>query len=258
MIIGDAPATGLPVFRAADDDESLSVLNVSGAYRIFDRGQIGASIPIVSRAIDTPEIYTTASGPGDVLFDFAYEVMPDYTYSRFRPKGFAFLQVTLPTGPSTYDSIEPFQIDSRGRGFTTIGAGMVFVKAISDFDFILTFEAHRSLPRSVVTEAGANLEVVPSFGGTALVGAGWSPGGGSFRFGASLSPVFEGSMETTGDIRSVSEPQLAWNTSIQAGYMLSDEWSLGLAYTDQTLMGPAQNVSLSRSVALSVQHRWPL
>ncbi len=258
VIIGDAPPSGLPVFRAPDDDESLSVFNLSGAYRIFDRGQIGASIPIVSRAMDSPEMYTTASGLGDLLFDFGYELIPDYTYSRWRPKGFVFLQVTLPTGPSTYDSVEPFQIDSRGRGFTTIGVGMVFLKTVSDFDFILTFEAHRSLPRTSDTGTGMSLEIVPSFGGTALLGAGWSPGGGSFRIGASLSPVYEGSMETYGDVESVSEPQLAWNTSIQAGYMLSDEWSLGLNYTDQTLMGPAHNVSLSRSVAFSVQHRWPL
>ncbi len=257
-IIGDAPSSGLPVFRSPNDSESLNVLNLAGAYRLFDRAQIGVGIPLISRSLENPETSASSSGTGDLLFDFAYEIIPDFTYSEWRPKGFAFVQLTTPTGPSTYDSSAPYQIDTRGRGFYTLGIGMAFLKTISDFDLTLTFEGHRSFSRTVTSPSGAALDLIPSFGGSLMAGLGWSPGGGSFRIGTSLSPIYEGRIETLGAIQSISDSQIAWNTSLQAGYLLNDEWSTGLNYTDQTLMGPAQNVSLSRSIALSLQHRWPL
>ena len=241
-----------------DDHESITVLNLAGAYRISDRFQAGVGVPFISRNLDSPGTQASATGTGDLLVDAAYEIIPDLTYSEWRPKGFAFVQITLPTGPSTYDSKDPLQIDTRGRGFYTLGLGAAFLKTFSTIDITLTLEGHRSLGRTVTAPGGGPLELNPSFGGSALAGIGWSPGNGSLRIGASLSPIYEGRIEVTGTVNSLSDPQLAWNTSLQAGYLLSDEWSTGLSYTDQTLMGPAQNVSLSRSVALSVQHRWPL
>ena len=257
-IIGDAPSSGLPVFRSASDSETINVLNLAGAYRVLDRGQIGLGVPVISRSLENPETSASASGAGDLLFDFAYEVIPDFTYSEWRPKGFAFVQLTTPTGPSTYDSSSPYQIDSRGRGFYTLGLGMAFIKNFSNVDLTLTFEGHRSFSRTVASASGVTLELIPSFGGSMMAGMGWSPGGGDFRIGMSLSPIYEGRIETSGAIHSTSDPQIAWNTSLQAGYLLGDEWSTGLNYSDQTLMGPAQNVSLSRSITLSLQHRWPL
>ena len=257
-IIGDAPNQGIPVFRSSTDSENLDVFNLAGAYRITDRTQAGLGVPIVSRSRQTSTAETSASGLGDVIVDFAYEALPDFTYSEWRPKGLVFLQATLPTGPSTYDSTLPFQIDARGRGFFTLGAGCAFLKTLSNWDFIFNLEVHRSFKRSITSQDGSGLTLIPSFGGTAMLGAGYSPGGGSFRIGATLAPIYEGAMEVTGGIQSTSDPQLSWGTSIQAGYLIAEEWSAALNYTDQTLLGPAQNVSLSRSFALSIQRRWPL
>ncbi len=257
-MIGDAPSSGIPVFRASDDREGLDVFNLAGAYRIFDRGQVGFGIPLISRNRNTPSATAGAAGIGDLIFDFAYEAIPDFDYSEWRPKGFVFLQMTLPTSASTYDSIEPFQIDARGRGFYTLGLGAAFLKTISNWDFLFTFELHRSLKRTLTAQDGSTLSLVPQFGGTAMLGAGYSPGGGNLRFGASLAPIFEGPIDVYGAIDSISDSQLSWSTSFQVGYLLSDEWSAGATYTDQTLMGPASNVGLSRSILLSIQHRWPL
>ena len=257
-IIGDAPAHGIPVFRSGADSEDLNVFNLAGAYRITDRTQVGLGIPIVARSRQTPTVETSASGLGDVILDLAYEALPDFTYSEWRPKGLVFLQATLPTGPSTYDSTLPFQIDARGRGFFTIGAGCAFLKNLANWDFLFNLEVHRSFRRTVTSQDGGSLTLSPSFGGTAMLGAGYSPSGGRFRIGAGLSPIYEGAMDVSGGIQSTSEPQLSWGVSVQAGYLISDNWSATLAYTDQTLLGPAQNVSLSRSVAISLQRRWPL
>ena len=257
-IIGDAPSAGIPVFRASSDREGLDVFNLAGAYRLFDRGQIGLGVPVISRSRNTPNAQANAAGIGDLILDFAYEAIPDFDYSVWRPKGFVFVQMTLPTSASTYDSVVPFQIDARGRGFYTLGLGAAFLKTISNWDFILSLELHRSLRRTVTAQDGSNLFLVPNFGGTAMVGAGYSPGGGNLRFGISLAPIYEGSIDVYGAIDSTSDPQFSWSTSFQCGYLITDEWSAGASYIDQTLMGPASNVSLSRSVLLSVQRRWPL
>jgi hypothetical protein len=50
------------------------------------------------------------------------------------------------------------------------------------------------------------------------------------------------------------------DTAIDANYLVAEEragtWTLFASYVDQTLLGPARNATLSRTVALGLQHRW--
>ncbi len=257
-VIGDAPAEGLPVFRSGNDSEITQAFKLEGAYRVSDRVQAGAVLPLIRRARELTQASASAYGLGDVTLDAAYEVLPEWSYSAWKPHGFLFLQTTLPTSPSTYDAEAPFQIDARGRGFFQLGLGAAFLKGVGNWDLIASAEGHRSFARTFTTPDSGDLNLTPGWGATGLLGVGYSPRAGSVRLGVSLSPVYEGPIQTTGAVNSRSNDQLVWNTSAQVGYMISTEWSSSLTYTDQTLLGPARNVSLSRSVALSAQKRWAL
>jgi hypothetical protein len=254
QVIGDAPAAGIPVFRADGDNELTQTLRIEGALLVSDRWQVGASIPFVRRSRSTSSIPgSSASGLGDILFSGAYEALPEWEYSAWKPRGFVFSQVTVPTGPSIHESVfssnDPWGLGARGRGFYSLGAGALFIKAWGDWDGSILAEAHRPLPRQGLS---------PSWGGSVALGGGYSARRLPLRAGVSISPIYEGAVRAGLDDGSsrLSDRQLVWNASLQLAWMINRSSTLNGVYTDQTLLGPARTVSLSRSVALSYQQRW--
>lgn len=257
-VIGDAPAAGIPVFRAVGDNEHTVITRLEGAYRWFEHFQTGFSLPAVGRIRAVNQQTHAAWGLGDVQISAAYEVLPEWDYSVWRPKGFLFAQMTFPSGSSTYDARQAYQLDSRGRGFYSAGIGTALLKTWSEWDAFFNLELHRSFDRGARLEDGTQISLQPGWGGTATLGGGWSPGSGSLRVGVSLSPVWEEGIDVTGDVNSRGTDQWVWNLGLQAHYLISDEWTVGAQYTDQTLLGPAQNVSLNRTLGLTVMKRWNL
>ncbi|MGE0615053.1 MAG: serine protease spb1 [Bacteriovoracia bacterium] len=257
-VIGDAPAAGLPVFRSSRDAETTETLKLDGAWMLSERWQAGASLPVLWRARETTTSSARSQGLGDVSVSAAYEFLPERTYSVWRPRGFFFLQSTLPTSPSIHDAVAPYLVDARGRGFFSVAGGAAFVKVLGNWDLLLTAELHRAFARTFQDADGSITRFFPGWGGSALLGAGWSPGGGAFRLGLSFAPVFEGAITSEGGVNTTSSSQLVWNSSAQFAYAFDEAWATNVAYTDQTLLGPARNVSLSRTVIFSLQKRWPL
>jgi hypothetical protein len=260
QIIGDAPPSGLPVFRAAGDDEQAQTLRIDGAYLLGDRWQVGASVPFTRRSRSTPALASSATGLGDLGFSGAYELLPEWEYSVWKPRGFLFAQGLVPAGGSVYESsftaTDPWGLDARGRGFYALGAGMVLLKSWGDWDLSLVGEAHRSFARTFSTADG-DLLLTPGWGGSAALAGGCSLTRIPLRIGLALSPAYEGAISAQGSaIDSVSDAQLVWNTSAQLAWMFGHDSTLSAVYTDQTLLGPASNVSLSRTLALLFQKRW--
>jgi len=258
QVIGDAPSQGLPVFRGEGDNESSQTLRFDGAYRFADADawQAGLGVPLTRRSREFGPRQTDRAGLGDLTADVAYEILPELSYSAWKPKGFVFVDLTAPTSPSIYDAKAPYLVDARGRGFFSLGAGLVFIKTVQSFDFNFISELHRSFARSFELQDGSHITAEPGWGGSLTLGGGYNLE--NFRFGLSLSPVYEDPITTSGDLNSKSSSQLVWNTTAQVGYLISTEWSASFNYTDQTLMGPVRNVTLSRSFSLLCQRRWEL
>jgi hypothetical protein len=200
-------------------------------------------------------------GLGDVSLDLGYEILPETTYSAWRPKGFIFSRLKMPTGKSIYEGSSPLGSDVTGRGFTSLAVGTAWFKTFGIFDVLLSGEGHYSFSRTFsVAALGTEATFSGAWGFSAILAAGISPGAGNLRFGLGLSPVWESS-------RSVSAPgiplpdlgaRLSWDCSAQVSYLWSSEWSTTFTYVDQTLMGPAYHTTLSRTFALLVQKRWEL
>ncbi|NDD93253.1 hypothetical protein EBZ37_14380, partial [bacterium] len=187
---------------------------------------------------------------------------PEWDYSSWKPRSFVFTQLTLPLGGSVYELQNPgdrWGLEARGRGLTQLGMGVLFIKGWTHWDASLSFEAHRPLSRSFSTEKDLqSLEVRPSWGTSLGLSLGFSPESTPLRFGFSLSPQYEGSIRTRigSDLFNVSEPQILWNSTLQASWLMNPSSTLTTAYNDQTWFGPAQNVALNRSVAFLLQKRW--
>ncbi len=256
-VIGDAPSQGLAVFRADEDNETAQSFQLDGAVLLSDRWQLGGSVPLLRRARSTQSSQGASTGLGDLRFNAALEALPEWEYSLWKPRGYLFATATLPTGRSLTDSLEypsqPWALDSRGKGYYSLSSGGLLVKSWSHWDATLQVEAHRSFARTV-----QEVTISPGWGGSLMLAVGYSPSFAPLRWGLSLAPAFEQGIhvETLGGPPSDSNPQLVWNTSMLLSWMLTRDATLSASYMDQTLLGPARNVSLSRTLSLMLQKRW--
>jgi hypothetical protein len=256
-VIGDAAGRGsLPVFRSNDHSEETTTFRIDGAMLLTDRFQAGVGASIVSRSFSHGSQSAASTHLGDLDLNLGYEILPEWNYSPWRPRGHLFLLTTLPTGRSIYDARETGMIDATGRGFFRIATGTILTKRWNSWDANALGEVHYSFTRSF-----QSLEVAPGWGSSFALGFGFSPNAGNLRFGLRIQPTFAASKRA----RSLSEtsesaPTRTVDSILEASYLLSESnggtWTAFAAYTDQTLLGPARNTTLSRTIALGLQKRW--
>ena len=246
-IATDVSSQGIWQNRATE--EQLQTFKLQGAHIFLDRFQFGASLPVIRRTRQDMD----STGLGDLGLNLGYEILPEWDYSPWRPRGIAFLSLMAPTGRSIQDATTALQLDARGRGFWSIGLGTTLTKVIGKFDFNSTIEAHHSFAREVRNTLYEG-ELIPGFGGLVSLGSGYNIR--DTRLGAQLSFNYEDAIETRGTITSPGAPTRFATASLVASQMLDEEWSVSLAFADQTLFGAPTNTSLAKSVSITALHRF--
>ncbi len=250
-IVADAPAGSLPVFWDGTSQDWTASMELDLAALISDRWQAGLAVPVAFRAINEPGLSESGWGLGDLKASIAFEALPEWEYSAWKPKGYVFSQLSIPSGKSIYASTRISGLDAFGRGSWGAMLGAALVKRWSRWDAFAVPALEVLFPGPVSNTVVLGAQAGASF----AVGGGVSFG--ALRIGARMQPVW-GSRRSfvNAGISGVSADQLVWNASIALSWLLGDEWGLGLAYNDQTLFGPVNNTALSRGVSLSVQRRW--
>lgn len=257
-VIGDAPETGRPVFRGSNSDEVTRTLRFDAAAILSDRTQASVSVPFASKSVRAGDASNSSSSMGDLSLGFGYEAWPQWTYSEWKPRGFLFAQLNIPVAHSIYDTEAQGATDALGTGFYRTAIGALFLKAWRVWDASFTPEAHYSLSKTFTDGSGNPLHVRPGFGASADLGFGYNFIGLPVRLGFRLQPVWNQARAIEMDgMSSRSSDQWVWNAGLEFSYLVSDQWSATASYTDQTLLGPAVNTSLSRTFALGLQRRFP-
>ena len=250
----DVYDTGL--WKDRTDPETDQVLKLDSAWLVSDRWQLGSSLPLVRRSRDIQDGSQSATGLGDISVDVGYEYLPEWDYSWWKPKGVGFFEVTAPTGKSIYQSNDPQALDVTGRGFWAVGLGTVLTKVIGHYDFLINGEFHRSLARNVNSpQVGGNLQLSPGWGGNFGLGGGWSKR--AFRVGTLVDWTYEDPIQVRGIETSQGAPQQYATVSIIVSYMVNDEWSANLGYSDQKWIGTPINTPLGQSLFASLMKQWP-
>lgn len=238
------------------DNNSAQTLKLEGARLISDRFQFGASLPLVYKSND---VHTSSSGVGDVSLFLGHESFPERTFSRYKPKGISFLQLQLPTSPSIYDSSAETANESRGRGFYSLGAGIALVKSLKVWDFNYTGELHYSFSKDIDSSTlGGKTRLKPGLGTSHALGTGWNKG--PYRVGLAASMLFEEAIEAQGlnhALDSQGSSQQSFTATLLASYMPNMESAWTFSYADQTLLGNPSNTSLTKTINISYQQRWP-
>jgi hypothetical protein len=254
-VIGDAPAAGggVPVFRDSLSPRESRTLGVINAATLLDgdRLQAGISMPFQWNRISSGRTESSHMAPGDLSLTLGHESLPEWEYSLWKPRGFSFFQLTLPTGRSIHESADASAGDVTGSGQVALSMGFVALKRWSVWDAQAMVRFGRLFAKN--------------FDSGIRVGSGWS-GGGSvgggfsfrerFRLGGNLGvealtavPVRGGGVESGGAAR------LVWTAGAQLSWLQGDEDTWIVGYADQTLFGPALNTTLARTFSLSFMHR---
>ena len=252
-VIGDAAESGRPIFRDAQDSEVTRTVRFSIATLISDRWQIGASIPIVDRSVSSGDTLNRASRLGDASLSLAFESIPETTYSEWKPRGFTFLGLTAPTGTSVYDGGLSDSSEITGGGFYVASIGQILVKRWTEWDLTAAPTIEFPFARSFGSSGPNTVHVHPGIRTALSLEGGFSPGSQAWRGGLGVSPQWSAPLhaESQRDGTSSSSSRLVWPVQASLSYAFPSEWSLRLAYVDETLIGPVRNSTLSRTFTLS-------
>ena len=256
-VVAETTEEGVPIFGSPDESETNITYRADVATLLSDRFQVGVSVPVVQHMISFSNRSDSGVGLGDVRVSVGYEVIPVWDYSKWKPQGFIFSLVTLPSGRSVYESLSPTASDVTGNGFYSVSVGSLFLKRWDAWDTFFISEIHYSLPRTFESNSDP-LFVKPGFGASAGLGVGFSPKEGPVRLGLRIQPRYDQPRQVPS--MSLGLPQgrflSVWDTGFDVSYMVSGSDTLMVSYTDQTLLGEAINSNLNRVFAINFQHRW--
>jgi len=131
--------------------------------------------------------------------------------------------------------------------------GAFFLQTSAQLDTSFLIEGSFPLPRTFASQSQSDLGDGPLSPGAsfrAQIGAGWSFSRLPFRVGVRFAPR----LRLAGSRGILS--QLLWDSTLEAGGEIREGLAWQAAYIDQTLLGPAWNATLGRTLTLTLITRW--
>lgn len=241
---------GEGVWHLARSNTFIDQYKFDLAYSFAELWQVGISVPVMLKINPNAQ----ASGLADISANLGYEVLPEFDYSLYRPKGILYLQLTLPTGRNINEDESADQLQNYGRGLWAFSAGLLLTKSLGPFDAFANIEGHRSFARSFYS-SGLEKKLSAGNGFSANLGLGYNTT--SWRFGPVLSYRYEDPVTVSADIQSTGLLERVTSIGAAVAYLVNDELSISSVYSDQTLIGSAANTSLGQTLSLQLQKRWP-
>lgn len=240
--------------RPGSTSETGKTFLIDAAHRIGEYAQVSLQVPIQERSKGLSAKSESDSGIGDVSLAYSYEILPELTYSNWKPRGFLFSRWKAPTSPSLYDSNNVLKTDVRGEGFHSLSVGMMFVRQNASWDFLGGYEYQHRFSRDI-----SSFYVEPGDRNSLILGFGYSFSKSPLRLGWSSQVIHTNSVHVfAGNNQQISDAQQVTNSTLTASYLFPDDIMVSGSYNDQTLFGPSRNIPLERSITLQAQKRWGL
>jgi hypothetical protein len=239
------------------DPQNIQIYRLEGAHLISDRWQVGALLPLQFNQRPNPNGPSKGQDIGDVALNVAYEALPEWEYSEWRPRGLVFMQLVVPTGRAAFQSAnDSASLDVTGHGFYSLGAGTALTKVFGHWDTLFLFEAHRSFSRTIhdLIE-NAPMTARPGWGGTSSISLGYNFQ--QIRLGGAVSLTYEDPVGIDGSVSTAGSLERYALVSLSGAYLLSDRWATSLTYSNSSWIGAPVTTSLGQTVLLALQKRWP-
>lgn len=249
-VIGTADGDQEVVERSGENREVKEVVNFKMAHLLSDYWQVGLELPYLQNThstIDSSESYASA---GDPIIQVTYEFLPELTYSKWKPRGFAFLSYSYSNTASIYESDSVLGTDALGTGFDTIYIGTSFTKIRRQLDISIYFK-QGFRQRKKFSDENSQVEVKPGTIQSAGIGLGYSPKQGQWRFGPIINSFYEGAKEINTSNNSQSSSSKSYvDFGLNATYHTGLA-SYGVSFVDQSFWGKGSNINLSKTFSLS-------
>ncbi len=216
-----------------------------------ERHQINLSSSLNSGSFSSEFEKATSNNLSDTLISYTYELLPEYSYSKFKPQVFSSVFLSVPSGHSIYKKNGLSEGTSvTGHEQWGVGLGLTLRKVYFPFSFLAQIKSIRFFSKNF-----DNFSVSDFFDT-------------SINFTTSYTTKFFNIIINSGLTLSHISPKKI-NTlriksleSISTGLFfgvqknISIDTSIGIIYTDQTLLGPAKNTLLNRSMSLNINHKF--
>ena len=192
---------------------------------------------------------------GDSHLFAAYEVLTESFYTSWRPRLFLSLTHTLPTGKALEEAQKDGLSDVSGIGRHQTQLGVHLFKRTKLVLLSAKGELYYRYKRSLKSD----LELGASQGGSLEFGVIRNPPKSPFSYGLFWRALQHGKKEVvTSERRYETSQERVFEVAPYVGLALDGDWALDLVYTDQTLLGPVKNTTLSRTFALTLNKYIPL
>jgi hypothetical protein len=232
--------------RLNGDKEVVETISLSGSYMISDYWQVGAVLPYTVTSREKGLLSERSKSTGDFKFNVGFEFMPEFSFSLWKPRGFLFIEQTVPTTRSIHNSRRKLQTDSISKGFYTTSVGFLFKKKWSFMDLTFTSEYHRGLSRSF---RGGSVKINPKGGYSSSVAVGNASLVNNVRFGGSIMYAKEDGYEYE-ELLDNGQSKYHWELGAVVSYGMGG-YAVDLVYTDQSYLGVSKNTNLSKSLGIS-------
>ncbi|OUR98520.1 hypothetical protein A9Q84_03665 [Halobacteriovorax marinus] len=252
-MIGQTYGDSEPVFFNDNKTYNTNTLSLKGAYLISSLWQFGLEASFLSKDNTYNSTAESNSSLADTSLSLTFELFPEEYFSVWKPRVFIFVRQLFPTGKSNYESDSELLSDVSGKGHYITSSGLILSKVYRSIDWQLFFE-YKYLYKTKVNQ----MEIAGHTGFTTGGSLGLSPAGTNFRLGVGITNFYFDSKEILiKNQKQASSEEQYWDSSFTVNYLHKDS-TYSLTYTDQTLLGPSQNTTLSRTISLSWLERWPL
>lgn len=223
---------------------------VSVASTFGHSHQVYLSSALLNGSYQDATISQKSQHLSDTQLGYTYELFPEYAFSLWRPVVYVSALLNLPTGKSIYDPSNLNEgADVTGTRQWGAGAGLTLRKVYYPLTMTLQLRTVRLFGKQF-----ANVAVSDYYDSSISALANYT------------TPFYEVVMNTGFLFNHLSKRTINPGGTSQESQVLAlllglqkpinDEWVVGVQYSDQTLLGPAKNSLLNRSLTVSLNFNY--
>lgn len=244
--LGQTDKLGNPHFNNSSTVDQQISLNFQYQRQVNDLFQLAAKSSIIQKRMKKQGRSEKNQGLGDIDLQANYEFLPEYTYSLYRPRGFIYSKLTIPNSRSLYNSRSPIFSDVRGNGLYVFSLGISLNKKIAQYLLKAGFEVQHLFGQNF-PEGRLNSyhKFIVPFGIT------YSLEGLPLSIGLNSTWNYQDQKKLEGHYASTSSSEYFWDLNAFINWSINRQETLGISYSDSTIIGKNINSPLFRSFSIN-------
>lgn len=244
--LGQTDSVGWSTFHNDSVIDRQNAFNFQLQRQVTERFQLAFKSGVVEKNIQKQNRHEKTTGLSDIDLQATYEILPEYTYSPWKPRGFLYHKISIPMSKSLYDSRSSIFSDVRGSGLYSASLGIFFIKNISNFTLKTTIEWQHFFGKDFTN---TSLQDYDKF--MLPLGLSYALASVPIAVGAGANWSYQTPKRFQGAVSGTSDKEYFWELNSFVNWVVTREHAMGLSYSDSTLVGKNINSPLYRSLSLT-------